>query len=406
MNVILNPVYLLAVVVLVPAYWLLLRAPDQRLALLSVASVVGLWLIEPTFVVLMATLAVLITALAKRHRAKRLSSSGLGIAAVLIGIGVLACCKYGLIVFSQLFDSSDWIEQYLIVPLGISYFALRLVAYAFDQLRGRIHECSVWKLFAFFSFFPLIPAGPLETYNGFYGKRSLDFDGELFSRSLRRIVTGFFKKIVILGLILGPVFEPYDSAFLGGELDLGAMHPLAPWGFAIAAFLRAYIDISAYTDIAIGISGLFGFRIIEDLDNPVFKPNLAAFWQSWHISVMNWCRDNVYFPIYGQTRIVALGTFASLTVMGLWHYVSWNWFFWGMYQASGLVMLHYWNRYKFSNRRLRTILKHKVFRPWGYVATFLFASLAFTIMAPYEFEVAFRVFCASLSGPFRWLEVL
>lgn len=392
-----------AVATLLPIYWLVLSTAASRLALITIASTIALLYIEPYFVILLWSLALGVSYLARCHKRGRFSAIATGVIVVVVACLVLATCKYGLVVIGRFFDDTNWIERYLIVPLGVSYFALRVVSYIFEQLRGRIEETSWWRAYAFFVFFPLIPAGPLETYSGFYSKRRPGFDRHLFNSSLRRIFRGYFKKLILLELVLNQIFASYDQVFLDPDTSLASVHPMAPWGFAIASFLRAYIDISAYTDIAIGVAGLFGFRIIEDLNNPVFKPNLAAFWQSWHISVMNWCRDNVYFPIFGATRMVPAGLFASLTVMGLWHYVNWNWFVWGLYQASGLTTLHYWNRYKFSHKRLRAQLKAPLFRPLGYIATFLFASLAFTIMAPYKFERAMEVFSACFTGPVQWV---
>ena len=403
MNVVLNPLYLGVVAALLPIYWLLLSHPGKRLLLITAASTAALYYIEPYFILWLAGMAYSAAVLSRLHWLGRIGAFGTGLIIVLSGIAVLGVCKYGVVVLGHFFDHTNWIERYLIVPLGISYFALRLVGYVFEQLRGRIAETSGWKLYAYFTFFPLIPAGPLETYSGFYSKREPDFDRHLFNLSARRICRGYFKKLVVLELLLNQAFSTWDAIFLDPAASLADVHPLAPWGFAIASFLRAYIDISAYTDIAIGVAGLFGFRIVEDLNNPVFKPNLAAFWQSWHISVMNWCRDNVYFPIFGATRVVPAGLFASLSVMGLWHYVNLNWFVWGIYQATGLTTLHYWNRYKLSHKQLRKRLNSPQYKPLGYIATFLFASLAFTIMAPYPFTRAVEVFSACLFGPARWI---
>ena len=106
------------------------------------------------------------------------------------------------------------------------------------------------------------------------------------------------------------------------QLRRGRTEPLWPLAYCIIIFVRAYFDLSAYTDLAIGFSALFGFRIMENFHYPFLQKNLGDFWRSWHISLSSWCRNNVYFPVFGLTRKAWLGLYASMLTMGLWHYVT------------------------------------------------------------------------------------
>ena len=118
-------------------------------------------------------------------------------------------------------------------------------------------------------------------------------------------------------------------------------------------FVRAYFDLSAYTDLAIGFSRLFGFRIMENFHFPFWQKNLSDFWRSWHISLSTWCRNNVYFPVFGLTRKTWLGLYASMLTMGLWHYVDLNWLAWGLYHGTGLVIVARWERWKKKRKKAR-----------------------------------------------------
>ena len=151
--------------------------------------------------------------------------------------------------------------------------------------------------------------------------------------------------------------------------------------------MRAYFDLSAYTDLAIGFSALFGFRIMENFHLPFLQKNLGDFWRSWHISLSSWCRNNVYFPVFGLTRKPWLGLYASMLTMGLWHYVDLNWTAWGLYHGTGLVVVSRWERWKKkrSARRARRPASprrraYEKYVAWlGYPATFLYVALGLRV---------------------------
>src|SRR5450756_48782 len=184
-------------------------------------------------------------------RRKKLSGGRVVLIIVAIAVITLGIGKYGQRGAIVIWGQDDWIVSHLLMPLGISYFGFRLLQYVFDCLRGVIEENSLLRLAAFVMFIPTFPAGPLETYQGFYEKRSYSFDPQLFYKGLRRIALGYFKKVFVVDLV----------------------------------FVRAYFDLSAYTDLAIGFSALFGLRIMENFHLPFLSKNLGDFWRSWHISL-------------------------------------------------------------------------------------------------------------------------
>ncbi len=178
----------------------------------------------------------------------------------------------------------------------------------------------------------------------------------------------------------------------------------------IIIFLRAYFDLSAYTDLAIGFSALFGFRIMENFHYPFWQKNLSDFWHSWHISLSSWVRNNVYFPVFGLTRKVWLGLYASMLTMGLWHYVSVNWAVWGLYHGTGLVVVSRFERWKKARRKARKKaglpqeVGYEKYLSWlGYPATFLFVALGYAFVSTDSITHALTIIYLAVRLPLAWL---
>ena len=326
--------------------------------------------------------------------------------AVLAAVITLAIGKYGQRGAEAVWGGDDWIVGRLIMPLGISYFVFRLLQYVFDCMRGVIRENSLLRLLAFVMWIPTFPAGPLETYQGFYEKRSYSFDRQLFYFGLRRIALGYFKKVFVVDFVFTIFFKGIFDAVKVAHPDWGDMNDLVPLLYVILVFVRAYFDLSAYTDLAIGFSALFGFRIMENFHLPFLQKNLSDFWRSWHISLSTWCRNNVYFPVFGLTRKVWLGLYASMLTMGLWHFVDLQWLTWGLYHGTGLVVFSRWERWKKKRRKARKkaglppAAGYEKFLGWiGYPATFLYVALGYAFVASATYSHALALFWHALIGP-------
>jgi D-alanyl-lipoteichoic acid acyltransferase DltB (MBOAT superfamily) len=406
-------------------YWGPLRGEKRRLGLIIVTSLGVLALLHPIFAVVVVCLALFTHRLVRWRTSGRLTVGQTLVMAIAMAVVVLGIGKYGHAGAQALWGQNDWVVSHLLMPLGISYFVFRLLQYVFDRLRGVITDDSFVRLLAFLAFLPTFPAGPLETYQGFYGKRSLSPDRELVYRSLRRITLGYFKKAFVIDLVFPITFGHLTSTVLSPGFSPSTAAPFTSLAFVIVMFLRAYLDLSAYTDLAIGFSGLFGFRIMENFNRPLVKKNLSEFWQSYHISLSSWCRNNVYFPVFGLTRKAWIGLYASMLTMGLWHYVDLNWTFWALWHASGLVVVSSWKQYQRSRRKAaRARAKpaspepapvalgsylfvvpagRKAFFWWPYVVTFLFVSVGYSFAATPSFSKAVTVFAWCFYGPAQWL---
>ena len=245
----------------------------------------------------------------------------------------------------------------------------------------------------------------------FYGKRSVGFDRQLFSTGLRRIAVGYFKKVFVVDFLFAIAFGDLLHTMGRPGFDLTGLGAWDGWVYVIVVFVRAYFDLSAYTDLAIGFSALFGFRIMENFNLPFLSKNLGDFWRRWHISLSSWVRNNVYFPVYGLTRKLWLGLYLSMLTMGLWHYVNLNWTIWGLYHGTGLVIVARWERYKKARKKRRrkagkaAAWYERLIAPAGYVVTFLYVALGYAFVSTHTFRHAAKIVYACLKGPLEWLGI-
>jgi len=222
------------------------------------------------------------------------------------------------------------------LPLGISFFTFHAISYVVDVYR-RTSEArrNPLEVLLYFVFFPQLIAGPIIRYKDVaaqLSRRAVTVDD--FAYGVRRFVVGLGKKVLIantLGACVDHVFNTPASS-----LSL----PLA-W-FALAAYtLQIYFDFSGYSDMAIGMARMFGFRFLENFDFPYIARSIREFWQRWHISLSRWFRDYLYVPL-GGNRVAPWRVYANLTIVfflcGLWHGAKWTFVVWGLIHGAFLVL--------------------------------------------------------------------
>jgi len=404
-------VYLIPVVVVaLLVFWLALRRDRPRLLFLLLLSVGVLALLHPIFAAVAVGLVLVTHQLVELQRKQRLRGSRVVLVAIILALITLGIGKYGRDGAMAIWGQDDWVVSHLLMPLGVSYFVFRMLQYVFDCMRGVIKENSLLSLAAFIMFIPTFPAGPLETYQGFFEKRSFDFDRQLFYLGLRRIALGYFKKVFVVDFLFAIFFSDITKTIGRTDFDPADVGTWWPLAYCIIVFVRAYFDLSAYTDLAIGFSALFGFRIMENFHLPFLQKNLSDFWRSWHISLSSWVRNNVYFPVFGLTRKPWLGLYASMLTMGLWHYVGLNWTVWGLYHGTGLVIVASFERWKKKRRKARKkaglpkAAGYEKYVGWlGYPATFLFVALGYAFVSTTSLEQSAKILFNVVRLPLAWL---
>jgi len=219
----------------------------------------------------------------------------------------------------------------LILPVGISFYTFHTLSYTIDVYRGKFQPTKdILSFFLFVSIFPLAMAGPIERATNLlpqiYKRRTFDYAQA--TDGMRQILWGLFKKVVIAdncATYVNQVFDTYQTQN-GSTLLLGAIF------FAF----QIYGDFSGYSDMAIGIGKLLGFRFLNNFRFPYFSRDIAEFWRRWHISLNTWFRDYLYIPLGGSRgtkAMVVRNTFVIFLVSGFWHGANWTFIAWGAFHA-------------------------------------------------------------------------
>ncbi|MEM7196712.1 MAG: MBOAT family O-acyltransferase, partial [Pseudomonadota bacterium] len=317
---------------------------------------------------------------------------------MLVSLGILLLSKYAPGLYQSIYTLSaigfgKHGYEDILVPIGVSYFAFRFMHVIADAYRGQLARYGFVEFCSYCLFFPIILAGPIERIQHFMENRESRFSWSSSAAGIERIGLGLAKKLFLVNfLLIGLVDRSVVDAFSVSPEESVSLVRL--WLFLLLSFLIAYLDFSAYSDIAIGTSRLFGFRIAENFRFPIFRRNLSEFWQCWHISLSSWCRDYVFLPVFASTRNLYVALFASMISIGLWHDISVNWLIWGALHAAGLSILKRWGGLYQRTGLGRGPVGHAL----GVVFTVLFVSWVFAFVAIPEFDTALRVFLYAASG--------
>ncbi|MCB1153437.1 MBOAT family protein [bacterium] len=260
-----------------------------------------------------------------------------------VGLLPLVVFKYRAFLFAPFTGDSHAPFASIAIPLGISYFTFRLLHVLIDTSQGKLDRVAFFDFFYYVTFWPTLTAGPIERFERFdRQRRELSrFDAALFAEGLQRIVHGLAKK-----LVLAEAMHVTITDYLADPTVLTAGQL---WYATHAYFLYLYFDFSGYSDIAIGISRLFGFRIMENFHWPIFATNLRDFWRRWHISLTGWLTEYVYIGLGGSRRgewRTAANAMATMILIGLWHGADdpLHFTLWGAFMGAGLVVFRQWRR--------------------------------------------------------------
>ena len=301
---------------------------------------------------------------------------------ILIDLGILGIFKYYnffidnfISVFSFFGTEINPASLNIILPVGISFYTFQTLSYSIDVYNRKLEPTRNFIAFsAFVSFFPQLVAGPIERAKNllpqFYTKRTFDYGKAI--DGLRQILWGLFKKIVIADTCAEYANLIFNNSkdYSGTTLALGALF----FTFQI------YGDFSAYSDIAIGTSRLFGFDLMRNFAFPYFSRDIAEFWRRWHISLSTWFRDYLYIPLGGSrggTWMKIRNTFIIFIVSGFWHGANWTFIVWGALNAIYFLPLLLTNT---NRNNLEIVAKGKHF-PTIKELIFMFITFSITVFA-------------------------
>ncbi|NNF99639.1 MAG: MBOAT family protein [Desulfobacteraceae bacterium] len=258
-----------------------------------------------------------------------------------LNVGLLAYFKYSNFLIGEVnalftmagYTPFDWLP--VVLPIGISFFTFQKLSYIVDVYRKKVQPLTSFIDFAMYvAMFPQLVAGPIVRFGTIAGQlrsRIESWDG--FYRGCLRFCWGLGKKVLVAnacGRIADHIFQ------LGPEF----VDTRLAWLGAVAYTLQIYFDFSAYSDMAIGLGALFGFKFPENFNRPYSSVSITDFWRRWHMSLSRWFRDYLYIPLggnrYGLTRTcVNMGVVCLLC--GLWHGAQWTFVIWGIYHGLFLI---------------------------------------------------------------------
>lgn len=238
----------------------------------------------------------------------------------------------------------DWTIDQIILPLGISFFTFTQIAFLVDARRGEARELNSIHYALFVTYFPHLIAGPILHHKQMmpqFGRR------ETYSPTLENIVVGLtifliglFKKLVLADEVAPFATAVFDAAAAGKALSFQEA-----WVGALAYTLQLYFDFSGYSDMAIGLSRLFGIQLPINFNSPYKALSIIDFWRRWHITLSTFLRDYLYISLGGSRRGEArryLNLFLTMLLGGIWHGAGWTFVVWGVLHGGYLVVNHGW----------------------------------------------------------------
>lgn len=312
----LTPVFLLGMTVCVAAFW---TAPEERrthvLALVGLAFLAAL---DPVSAGVVAVLTLLVGMI--------LHTAAAWVVVAVFCVGrLLALPEYG-----------SWVT-----PLGFGFTCCRLAHYVVERGRGTLPEHRTIDLWAYAFFFPIVAIGPIQRFGAFLRERDRHrWDPEMFAEGLERLLVGYAKVVVGANTLVGTWLRGQVLVHVG-------IHdtPAVIFAECVVQGAGMYLSFSGLSDIAIGLGRLVGQRLPENFDFPFLKPNIARFWECWHATLSSWCRDYVYLPVAGATRMRTVGLVTSMIVLGLWHEFTLTFIVWGVWHGVGLSIFRLWRQH-------------------------------------------------------------
>lgn len=355
-------IYALILLLTVAVYWFLGRSPNLKRGIILIVSLFFYAAAQVQYIPLLLFLTGLNFWLGKTIANRRLqihetvseteslASNSFPAAKLILVLGVsvnvlfLLGFKYvpftlnslaAILNLPAISQSAVWVSERLIAPLGISFFTFECLAYLIDVYRGAPASQEILKFASYKLFFPKLISGPITRYHYFKTQFThLQFPGvDQWAEGFWLIASGAAKKGLIADHLAMFVDTAFSSLERAGSGDL--------WLATLAYGLQLYFDFSGYVDIARGSAILLGFNLPQNFDFPYFSTSIADFWRRWHITLGDWLRNYLYFPLGGSRRGLTRTCFNLLIVMliaGIWHGAAWGYVVWGGIHGIALAI--------------------------------------------------------------------
>lgn len=342
---------------LVLGAYFLVRRSLRNYVLLASSIIFYAWGEPEYFTVMIAVAAVNYLAALLMERFARwrkvLLTGALG-----VDLGILIYFKYTGFILENInaLCRSDIDILQVAMPIGISFYIFQAISYLIDVYRKETAaQRDFFKLLLYVAFFPQMIAGPILKYHDVAEYLECRQESlEKFAYGLKRFICGLGKKMLIAN-VLG---EVADRVFEGNGIYYPAW---MSWVGVLAYSFQIYYDFSGYSDMAIGLGSLFGFKFMENFNYPYISGSVTEFWRRWHISLSTWFREYLYIPL-GGNKVAKwrhiLNLFIVFLATGIWHGASWNFVLWGVWHGTFLTVEKFFGAGKKELKRWRKISRY------------------------------------------------
>jgi alginate O-acetyltransferase complex protein AlgI len=274
-----------------------------------------------------------------------------------VSIGVIYCTiQFLLIRYLQTYGQGEYFQSLSV--LGIAYFTCRHIHYLIEVSKGNI-MVNLRQFWYYQSFLPVMVTGPINRYSEFIHEvQRRRWDSKQISIGIEQIIYGYATVIIIGNYLIDQKMVIQISLFEANSIFYGWLESLQHWAYLYAQF-------SGWSRIAIGFSLVMGIRIAENFNYPFLATSLIEFWQRWHISLSNWCKDYIFAPTIAITRKPFLAIVVGMISIGIWHELSTYYLIWGVYHAIGISGCRLFQKY------LSTLKFTINFKGWRFITWLL-----------------------------------
>ena len=255
----------------------------------------------------------------------------------------------------SLLFQGEWTLK-VVLPLGISFYTFQALSYLIDVYRGQVKaQRNFLKIALYIILFPQLIAGPIVKYHDI--AEQIDTRQETIDHvyyGIRRFIIGLAKKVLIANTLGGVADEIFMQPVSAVETSIA-------WLGSLMRALQVYYDFSGYSDMAIGLGAIFGFKFLENFNYPYIAKSMSEYWRRWHISLGTWCKDYIYIPLGGShvaTWRVYCNLFILFFIIGLWHGATWNFVAFGLVNAIFIMIERFFQVGKRNFSWLPQILLH------------------------------------------------
>ena len=333
-----TPEFFFLLLILFPIYWLI---PSLRLLVLGIGNAIFYGWAGIGYLILFLSMSLFTYAVSlalEKYKKKSILAIG-----IIINVLNLMFFKYSVFLLENIeylsgmdliAPESIWTK--IILPIGISFYTFQLIAYIVDVYKDQIKPTkSFLQFWVFISFFGQLVAGPIMRGNEFFPQiqqlKKVKLTVSYIKFGVFFIILGLIKKVAIADLV---------SPMVGGYFNTPVISTAEAWIGAYLFGFQIYADFSAYSDIALGLGYLFGFKLAINFKTPYLSASPTEFWRRWHITLSNWIRDYIYIPLGGSRKgriRTDVNLLAAMLISGLCHGAMWTFVIWG--GIHGLMLI-------------------------------------------------------------------